>query len=706
VINATIFRNPFEPSTAEKTEGITDIHTFLGEQFPVWPKNARIYHLHVASSCDVTPRNEEDIERLGKLDGNIYIVLYPEGFVVVLVIIAVVLAAVSIALAFLLRPGTPNNAEQSPNNSLSDRQNTDRPQQRIPDIVGNVRSTPDEIQVPYKIFISNQEVQITYDCIGKGEYEIETTLGTATNSPSVVWDVKDDTTPLQEIAGSSFAIYGPNTSPNSGDAPQLAVGLPIDTPVVNLQPQSTVNGQILRPPNDQSVTGDNSFRANSNGSIESNDTNVDFTAYFADGDAVTLGFNNAEDPGGVQPDVDISGTYLVLNVTASTVVFANPTAVSQGWNAIANFTGGVSKYQSAFLGTTGQKWVGPFVIDVGDMTEVWCNFVAPNGLFKVSGASGNQYRIDVDVTLGITALDANYNPVGQEELYTCVIEGSAILQSQRATTLKAVLPARSDGTVGGVVQVRALRTNYTDNTWQGTNADQMQWRDLFAVSPIGVTDFGNVTTIQTLTYATASALSVQARKLNIAVTRKIATRVNGVYLPDTNLAATRNAADIIMHLSLDPFIGNRQLSEMDVDEIYDVLGTGQQVSQYFGTDLCCEFCYTFDDDQVSFEEALGYIMQATFCVAYRRGSTLSVSFEKQTEDSVLLFNHRNKIPKSETRTITFGMTNDNDGIELSYIDPFAPNYPDIDTTVTLYFPVDQSAVNPRKITAYGIRNRV
>jgi len=169
---------------------------------------------------------------------------------------------------------------------------------------------------------------------------------------------------------------------------------------------------------------------------------------------------------------------------------------------------------------------------------------------------------------------------------------------------------------------------------------------------------------------------------------------------------TTNAAEILIRMALDPFIG--RLSEAEIDEatINDVLGGAGEVENYFGTELCAQFSHAFDDKNMSFEEMVGQLMQAVFCTAFRRGNVLSVSFEKQRSDSMLLFNHRNKLPGSENRTITFGAVTQNDGIELSYVEPYAPNAQNVDSQYTLYFPEDQSAVAPKKINAVGVRNRV
>ncbi|MFA5409690.1 MAG: host specificity factor TipJ family phage tail protein, partial [Bacilli bacterium] len=145
---------------------------------------------------------------------------------------------------------------------------------------------------------------------------------------------------------------------------------------------------------------------------------------------------------------------------------------------------------------------------------------------------------------------------------------------------------------------------------------------------------------------------------------------------------------------------------IDFTEIEAILGYGGEVESYFGTEYCTRFAYAFDDKNMSFEEMVGQLMQAVFCTAFRRGNVLSVAFEKQRADSMLLFNHRNKLPGSENRTITFGAVTQNDGIELSYVEPYAPNAQNVDSQYTLYFPEDQSAVAPKKINAVGVRNRV
>jgi hypothetical protein len=976
-MNVTIFYDALDPiGNRETIEGVDDLCAFLTTKFDKFPEHAKIYLDHVADACEVTPQSDADIERLQKMDGHFFVVVYPGGPIIIGIIIAIVLAAASIALTFLYRPNTATQQNQgSPNNALANRQNQARPNERIPDIVGTVRAVPDLLCPPYRFFNANQEIEDCFLCIGRKSFAFYQTTHDATGValPSPLWDIKDDLTPIQEEAGASVEVWAPYTSPNPTQGgtqtytPQIRIGAAINTPAYIINASASVVGQILRPPNDQRISS--SYSATYDGKIECSDSTIDLTQYFAAGDTIYWDCNPAHDPGS-SATADVSGTYRVLAIDTSEITLDNPPAVNAGWNAIAGWTGKASTFEACTVSSAGSKWVGPFVLNIAQVSEVWCNFVAPQGLFKVSSASGNQYRIDVDVQIGIQAVDAYQQPIGAEVFYQGVCTGSATQQSQRAVTIKCVLPAI------GPCQVRSIRTNFTDNTWQGTNADQLQWRDLYAVTIPTEDNYGNVTCVQTRTVATASALTAKSRKLNMLVTANVpmynplttqfsmtasmpfsfvgegdsftitATFANasaglptgtltaklfpdgpgnqtdgsvvesvpltngtgtvsiadsGVHLgttltvtysgdatypavtvtlpytvalagatPGSPVSATSkgtypvgpsdNAADIIAAIAFDPYLGNRAASEVDLTSIYgafqsgtshyddtnlfdktavtlnqlldtgyfsgssNATGThyaaggfyvsdfipivaGQQytirngdsdnnlgfgvaqydatqtpvpmdaslmnggsvgggyqnegfpipdgaiitarvtgfmrlssnannlntqmvvagnvaptvyipfhqlvqgvpagtVTSYFGTPLVANFGYTFDDANTSFEEMLSDIQQATFCTLFRRGSRLECSPELLATSGTVLFNHRNKLPGKETRTTTFGWTNNYDGIELTYVDPNAPNYPDVDTPFTLYFPSDQSALNAKKITAVGVRNNV
>lgn len=889
----TLARNPLEPDTWTHHE-VNDVRDFLMSEFEEWPASARIYHERVSEQDDVTPGNEAGIDRLGELPGPFYVIVYPADPVTILIaVVAVVVVAAVVLRLSIPTPTLRNTQNASPNNELSDRTNNPRPLARIPDIFGTVRCTPDLLATPYKVFQDHEEVEHAYMCIGRGSYDVS--------------DVRDDNTPAIDIPGTSVEVYGPNTSPNSGSPPQLRIGTAINTPVYNVSRSNAINGQVLRPPNDQKIRAARNVYFRTPNLIKS--SAFDFTDKFAAGDVLyvseasvyqtyinqtktlyaysngfrfvipdttlpseyaagteiqltgavfsvtdpdgfwsgsydlsggyTIASKSLEtvydpetsttthycrvvlnSPGSVNPNwnsvpqgasapaglrlpsgtelYNLDGTYTVLSVADDTITLSNPAAVNPAWSTIT-----ATPNRSPVLYTTGSKWVGPFILDKTDTSRVVANFVAANGLYKDDGR--NQVRFDVTLELEITPINADGSVRGAVQTAQATVEGSATYRTTRAVTLDVSVDNP------GRVRVRARRVTNADLAFEGSVVDEVKWRDVYAMSPAGRTDFGNVTTVQAVTYATAGALALKERKLNMLVSRKLSVKptkkftldptsdgwaggdsdgtgltiappgarvplhqiisgqsitvtftiapgasLNGpafglwdgdenvwasatyeytapgtytrtfaairttdnawlrFHLPTadnfmeltalevteasyytTTLYPTNRADDIFRAVCLDPYLGNRPSTEVDLPNLYS---TQKEVRDYFGTEAAGEFCYTFDSDNLSFEETAQIIANATFCVAYRRGSLIKMKFEKETPDSMLLFNHRNKLPGSEVRTVRFGNQNNYDGVILRYVSP------EDDAIITYYIPEDRGAVNPQEIETLGVRN--
>lgn len=770
--------NPLDLKSWESFE-VEDVCAFLVEHFGEWPRTARIYHEVVSKQTDVTPSSEGEIERLQNLEGKLFVVVYPEGVeIVVGVIVAVV---VSVAASMILAPSVPNPSVRlaanrqatSPNNELQARTNQSRLNGRIPDIFGQVRSVPDLVAVPYKTFRNHIEVETSYMCVGKGEFE--------------VIDIKDGETYVEEIAGTTVEVYAPYTSPNSGDEPQIRIGTAIDDEVVKAVAFDSVNGQTLRPPNSNALNAANNVRFVYPDVIEAQSgSNIDFTNYFAASDS--LGVTNAAFSGAVQPFTltgvsvkfvfggsivfqsvnpslsfvagdtltlanasrtdgtnpvnlagnytiasvsnntitltnpaavntdwnkldlwaadetaygasnvgvsagtragDLNGTYTVISVSSSQIVLSNPAPVNANWNKIDQLPNAVTAFGSPKLSAAGDKWIGPFFLDVVDLDRVFGNFVALNGLYKDDGS--NQIRFDVVVEIELTPVDVNGNAIGAAEKFQGTVEGSATTTSTRGLTIKA------QPTFNGRCKVRARRVTPADLTFAGSVVDEVKWQQVYAISPVDLTDFGNVTTVFAQTLGTSGALALKERKLNMLVTRKIPTRISGDNFTNT-LTATKSVDDIISFVCLDPYIGNRKKAEVDFDSVYNTIA---DIKEYFGFDEAAEFNYTFDSSNLSFEETLQSMVSAVFCNAYRQGNQIKLTFEKSTDDSLLIFNHRNKIPATETRTVRFGNQDNYDGVEVEFINP------DDDVADTYYIPADRSAINPQQVETMGVRSKM
>lgn len=383
---------------------------------------------------------------------------------------------------------------------------------------------------------------------------------------------------------------------------------------------------------------------------------------------------------------DLSGTYTINTLNSDVLTLSNPSAVNPDWDVMANEYGGSSDTLTVTIEAQKERWVGWMIAESATpIRRAICNLVALNGLYADNGRQ--QYRRDVTVQLHAVPLDEHRNPTGPEQVFYGTVQGSGTSRATRALTMDVDL-----GTESLRWQFRMLRTSDSDTDFEGQVVDEVKWRDLYVAAPVAQPHFGDVTTVQSSTFATDGALAVKERKLNALVTRKLPRRVEGSTFT-SELYPTNNVADILSAISLDPKMGNRTAAEVDFDNLY---ATAAEINAYFGVNVA-QFNYTIDADSLSFEEIVAMIADAVFCKAYRRGSVLRLHFERETPDSAILFNHRNKVPGSETRTTSFGPAEQYDGVEFQWVRPSD------DSVQTIYLPADRTAVNPKSVESVGVR---
>lgn len=385
--------------------------------------------------------------------------------------------------------------------------------------------------------------------------------------------------------------------------------------------------------------------------------------------------------------VNVDGAYTVTEVTEDNIYLDNPQLINSDWGKVLLQAPFAPYDKSPTLENLSGNATGPFTIAEPGTSEVIVNFLAPQGLYKDDGT--NQTSINIEIETTIQRIDILGAPVGAEEVFNVTLIGSATSRGRRTVTGRFTLSEPSACFVS-VSRITGYVSGFT-----GQISEEVKWVDLYGASSIDGIDFGDVTLVRSKGVATAEATSAKSRSLNMQVTRKIPKRISSSDFT-TELFPTSRADEIISFISLDPRIGNRSKDELDFDSIYDTVA---EIESYFGSAIATEFNYTFDSDNLSYEEMMLSIAQVIFCTAYRRGSQIKLSFEAETENSTLLFNHRNKLPGSETRTVRFGNRNDNDGVEFDYVDPSD------DSIQTFYLP-DQNTINPQRIDTPGIRNKL
>jgi len=630
--------------------------------------NYAIYEGQPSLETDIT----KDIEKLMSNKGHYVVLLSPSAPVVAFFVkywVYIAITAGSYLLASHLAPSIPSNinrTQQSPNNALSGRTNEARVLQRIEDIFGLVRAYPSLIQPIYSKYINNLQYEYSYMCVGRGWYDIA--------------DVRDGETLLSDIGGSSAEFFNPFTSPNSG-SPFLTIGTSISEPVLLVKRSNNVTGEVLK--------GKNQFVSSYVGYIDFYKASDIPSSYDRIGGISDEIYENLSDGDVVSvtgtPGAIWDGSYTIrsklglgTNVLELTTATFTLTSTSSGTLAATSWS---PEYTT---------WV---TLKDENMTQVWVNLVAQQGLFYDDG--NGKTSLSVSYAIETQALDGSYLPTGAITTTTGTM--TAATSDEQAKTIEI--------TTGhtGATRVRARRINDHDYGFSGTVVDEIKYQDLYAVTPISNSHFGNVTTVQVVTKATQRATSLKERKFNCNATRKLptfnGTVFSGAFASDGSvssgtISATKSFIDILAALSIDSKIGQRVLAD-DVD-IAQIWGIRNTINTW--NPLCIEFSYTLDSDNISFEETVKMIADSVFCVAYRQNGKIRFSFDNAQPTSTALFTHRNKKPASDTISRKFAADSEFDGVELTYND----NVTDAQETIKL--PLSLTASNYQKVELTGVRN--
>ncbi len=377
--------------------------------------------------------------------------------------------------------------------------------------------------------------------------------------------------------------------------------------------------------------------------------------------------------------INLNGTYLISGVSASEILLSSPNLTNNDWGKLPSIPNQetLPVPSEIRLDVISSKWVGWFNIEQDNTDELVFNVFFQNGLFY-QDSKGGVWWDTMTVCIEYQYLDNENTPFGSiSTIYQSISNNS---KSPFGRTIRFALAT------SGRVRFRISRTTPTKND---KTQDLCKIKDVYAASRSNLLHYKDVTIVRTKTLGTEGALALKERKLNMLVTRKLAVNGTGPLTP------TKSGAQALINIALDQKNGRRTLAEIDVAQI---LAEEQAVIDYFGGSKAAEFSYTFDDNNLSFEEMAGMIASTIFCEAYRYGSKLRLRFEGPQDNSVLLFNHTNKAPNSEKRTKSFGIDNNYDGVEVEYTSP------NDDTRITYVATDSSNPINTLKIKTSGIRS--
>ena len=336
--------------------------------------------------------------------------------------------------------------------------------------------------------------------------------------------------------------------------------------------------------------------------------------------------------------------------------------------------------------TTGySSSIGPFIFE--NIDGVVVNVIGDG--FFVSFPNPGFLSRDVTIYITLQQVDANGTPFGSTHQVTHVRNALAYLTYETVTV---------DAPWDGRIQCTISRTQNSGTAPETTAVHKRIWvSGIYGKLHLEDNNFGNITTIR--------VVSNNGEELDLGLPSNF--EIPGISA-DPSLQITCNATrqnsgsasqfgDILTDVMLDSKIGKRTVAGFDG---VGLLALQTTIGTYFGTSLATEFNYTFDDSDTSFEEMVNTICRAAFCVAYRDGPVIKFRFEGVTTLNKALYNHRNKIPNSEARTVTFGYLNERDGVKFEYTD-IADG-----AKFDFILPSDESAINIESDGPVGITNKL
>lgn len=563
-----------------------------------------------------------------------------------------------------------NQQAESPNNSLTDRNNKPRPYERSYDICGRVQTIPNDLMTTYKVFNdAGVVVEYGYYDAGRGYLDIKAE------------DITDGDTKVQGITGTSVAVYAPFTSPNNTNTPQLLVGDPINQNLYITIASNEVDGAVLKAQNDiranPSDTGEISLQGTT-GVVRDNTGDSAFSEILSVGDIAVFNLILVKDV------ANVSGRYTVTYVDDFEVRVAVGGMLSEWQKLPSGFT-------PLTQGT--EAWISPSntydksltdwtTLNRIEVERVVANIAAANGMYK---DNGSKLRTSVTVELQYQLLDETGVPYGDVYSKQAVISGRSA--DYTGVTIYADLPMRSK------VRVRARRVTDLDLSFEGTVVDEVSYINLYGQVRDTTPHYGNRTTVHSARKQTPRAAEVKQPQLRMVATEMLYKYLgNGVF--DTVMTPNTQAIQSLIRLARDPVVGNLNLTTSNMDKL---LATQAEIENYFGNAEAGQFCYTFDDYKMTMQDIISTIADAIFCTPYRKGQDILLDFERPRIGPEMVFTHRSKTTATEKWTRTFNDAQVYDSLKFSYIDP------DTNVKETISIPAEGGA-NTETYDSKGIRN--
>lgn len=595
-------------------------------------------------------------------------------------VVAVVSAVVAIALA--PTPELPNQSgqqKQSPNNQLQGQSNIARTYQAWPLVLGSPVVYPDLIGEPIEEYKNDIKEVKQFFLVGFGKYEIT--------------EVRTESTPLSNFASANYTQYSPVN--NVSTVPSYVTSFRA----------SEVDGQILKGTNEQTaasteysaplnateqsgVSGNTAtFHVDKNASTDSMKSVFDSSGSFQSTVfyEALLGTPGAGEPPEPTP-VQGTGT-----VTAMTLV-------SNSYYEIVlnnfNGTGGIGSLPSPQTVRFSRGGSGEIT---AINTPVQCEDIWVNLGFN-RGLRGADENTDGTVTLDIIVTKlAKKGGSSTGFTYTKNVTITARTLNPIFRTIK-IDKANLNGK--GWYRITIRRTNAA--TLNSSAPDEVRAESVQCLNFYTNKTFGDSTILEVNIPATQNATATRQTKINLTCASMTPTYNTTTKVVDTTLRASRKMADCILHMHLNYYGLNANL--LDLDALYAI----QNKLDASNKELA-RFDFTFDDNDISYQDRLETILNVARCYTWQDGDVWRFGRDEAVSYPSGLISRRDIAGENREYSITFNsfVSQNFDGIRLEYVDRSINKKAYVNKAISNTGTVlNQTSSNPKLIELAGCQSLV
>lgn len=692
-------------SGINKTLHGTSVYELLRKVYPDGlPTNTVFYKDSLSAENIIPDSNAGEVAHLYQQTGRIYAVTYPADPLTIAIVVGI---GAAVAVTMLMpKPEIPNSAGStqppSPNNSLAQRGNRQRIGGRPADAYGENWMYPDLAAVTYSVYDNHDEIEFSTMALGMGKYHVTR--------------ARDDTTDFARIRGATAEFYEPGQNVRA-DTPATQFGNSLTTnqrqyAYLVAKRYDAVNGQVLPPPDNYLILSQISFSGPN--VIDSGSSGVNLTSHFRVGQTISieqatdlasgnnLTITTEEGSPEIPVTYNLNGDYIIESITANQITLQAPALVNADWQKLTDNIDFTKPVEITMSTESQTLWSDYFYTSGNDHTDVLYNIVAPQGLYLTTVDKWHALAVAFQVESQV--VDTQGNPIsGTLHVKKEVIKAPKFdnypspnhvnsdndVRRTAAVTYRVSNPYQKKGE-NIRVRYRRMTRRVTHTEWSAQQ--EIRIADLIGIRNLSVNDYDNdATMVVTMQQATAGALSFKERKFNCLAFRYVRN-----WRDNDALILSKRIDDISYHIGTDPDVGDMTIHDFDMPQISAEV---DRAANYFGTEQCVEFCYTFDKNTITPSEILATVANAGFCKVYDFSNKIRFYFESATDVPVANFTAHNILPGSFQPAQSFGRREDKDGVVAKWRDPVD------DAQMSLHIPPDESAINPDEVELIGVRNK-